>query len=53
MGIPLQSMLLADVFEDNLNECSTSRKLQLPEYINIVMLYELYLKEKWDIYLSE
>ena len=53
MGIPLQSMLLAEVFEENLYQCSTSRTIELPEYINLVMLYDFYVKKKWDIYLSE
>jgi ankyrin repeat protein len=52
MGIPLQSMLLAEMFEENLKHC-TSRMVELPEYINLFMLYDFYLKKKWDIYLSD
>jgi hypothetical protein len=53
MGIPLQSLLLAEMFERNVKEYSTSTTVDLPEQINIVMLYDLYVEKKWDIYLSE
>jgi hypothetical protein len=46
-------MLLAEIFEENLKHYSTSRTVELPEYINIAMLYDFYVKKKWDIYLSE
>jgi hypothetical protein len=41
------------MFEENLKHCSTSGRVEIPEHINILMLYELYVKKKWDIYLSE
>jgi hypothetical protein len=44
MGIPLQSMLLT---------LFTSEAVEMPEHINILMLYEFYVKKKRDIYLSE
>jgi len=53
MGIPLQSWLLAEMFKGSVKECSTSKSVQLPEYINTVMLYDLYVEKKWDIYLSD
>jgi hypothetical protein len=53
MGIPLQSLLLAEMFEENLKQCSISSALELHENINIFMLYCLYVKNKWDIYLSD
>jgi hypothetical protein len=53
MGIPLQSWLLAEMFEGSVKEYSTSTAVQLPEYINIVTLYDLYVEKKWDIYLSD
>ena len=53
MGIPLESMLLAEVCEDNLNQCSTSRMVELPEHINLPLFYDFYVKKKWDIYLSK
>ena len=53
MGIPLQSLLLAEMFVGNLKECSTSTNVELPEHINIVVLFYLYMEKKWDIYLSE
>ena len=53
MGIPLQSLLLAEMFEGNLKQCTTAETVELPEHINIVMLYNLYVEKKWDIYLSE
>jgi len=53
MGIPLQIWLLAEMFKGNLEECSTSTNVELPEYINFVILYNMYMKKKWDIYLSE
>jgi energy-coupling factor transporter ATP-binding protein EcfA2 len=53
MEVPLQGMLMAEMFEENLQKCSTSTTVELPEYINQVMLYDLYLNRKWDIYLSD
>jgi ankyrin repeat protein/energy-coupling factor transporter ATP-binding protein EcfA2 len=53
MGIPLQIWLLADMFKENLKEYTTSPAVSLPEYINIVMLYNKYVEKKWDIYLSD
>jgi len=53
LGIPLQSLLLAEVFEENLKQCSTSTTTGLPENINIFMLYNLYVNKKWDIYLTD
>ena len=52
MGIPLQSWLLAEMFKGSVKECSTAT-VQLPEYINTVMLYDFYVETKWDIYLSD
>jgi serine/threonine-protein phosphatase 6 regulatory ankyrin repeat subunit B len=52
MGIPLQSWLLAETFERNVKEHSISKTVDLPEHINIVMLYDLYVEKKWEIYLS-
>ena len=53
MGIPLQSWLLAEMFETNVKEYSTTTNVELPEHINIVMLYDLYVEKKWGIYLSD
>jgi ankyrin repeat protein len=53
MGVPLQSMLLAEVFEENIKQCSTARKIHLPQNINIVKIYDFYVKKKWSVYLSE
>jgi hypothetical protein len=44
-------MLLAAVLEENLNQ--KSRTVELPEPIHLALLYDLYVKKKWDIYLSE
>jgi len=51
MGISLQSMLLAEVREENLNQ--KSRTAELPRHINFTLFYDLYVKKKWDIYLSD
>ena len=53
MGIPLQCWLLEETIKGNLKKYSTSTAVQLPEYINIVMLYDLYFQKKWDIYSSD
>ena len=53
MGIPLQSWLLAEVFKGNLKEYSTSKTVELPDHINTLMLYDLCVEKKWDIYLSD
>jgi hypothetical protein len=43
-GIPLLSFLLGEMFQGNLKERSTSTTDQLPEHINVLMLYDLYSK---------
>jgi ankyrin repeat protein len=53
LGTPLQSMLLAEVFEECLKQSSTLRTAELPKNINILMLYDRYVEKKWNIYLSE
>ena len=49
MGIPLQSTLLAEMFQENLKP--KIKDGGLPEDINFAMLYDLYVKKKRDIYL--
>jgi hypothetical protein len=44
---------MAKIFEQHLKKCSTSTTVELPEHIGHVMLFDLYLKRKWDNYLSE
>ena len=46
-------MLLAEVFEENLSQRPTSSTVELPENINLALLYELYVKKEWHIYLLE
>jgi len=53
VGIPLQSWLLAEMFEGSLKQCTTAGTVELPEHINVVMLYDFYVEKKCDIYLSE
>jgi hypothetical protein len=53
MGIPLQCLLLGEMFEEYVQQYSTPATVELPEHINVVMLYDLYVEKKWDIYLSE
>jgi len=53
MGIPLQCVLLAEMFEEYLQQYSTAATVELPDHINVVMLYDSYVEKKWDIYLSE
>jgi hypothetical protein len=43
-------MLLAEMFEEDLKSCSTSGTVEMPEHINILMLYKFYVKKKLDIY---
>jgi len=53
VGNPLQSLLLAETFEGSLKQCTTVGTVDLPEHINVVMLYDFYVEKKWDIYLAE
>jgi len=41
------------MFKENAKKYSTSETAELPEHINILMLYDLYVEKKWDIYLSD
>jgi len=53
MGIPLQCVLLAEMFEEYLHQYSTAATVELPEHIHVIILYDYYIEKKWDIYLSE
>jgi adenylate kinase len=53
MGSPLQSMVLAEMFGKNLEHYSTSESVELPEYINLVVIHDLLVSWKWEIYVSE
>jgi hypothetical protein len=44
---------MAELFEGNLKQCSAATTIELPENINLFMLYNLYVKKKWDIYLTD
>jgi hypothetical protein len=46
-------LLLAEIFEGNPEQCTTAGTVELPENINVVMLYDRFVEKKWDIYLSE
>jgi hypothetical protein len=52
MGMSLQTMLLAETFEENV-KCSVAIMANLPQNINLAVLYDLYINKKWDIYLPE
>jgi energy-coupling factor transporter ATP-binding protein EcfA2 len=47
LGIPLQSLILAESFEEYLKQCSTSTTIELPEYLNIFMLFNLHFTGKF------
>jgi len=52
MGISLQSMLLAEVREENLNQ--KSRTAELPRHINFTLFYDLYVEKKMrHLYIKE
>jgi hypothetical protein len=39
------------MFEGNPEQCNTAETVEVPEDINVVMLYDDYVGKKWDIYL--
>jgi ankyrin repeat protein len=51
-GIPLQTMMLAEVFESELKECSRTG-VNLPSELNLLQLYDEFVKRKIDIYYKE
>jgi hypothetical protein len=53
MGIPLQSLLLAEMFEGYLKDYSTQNSVGLPKDIDVIILCKLYVKKKLDVYLQE
>jgi ankyrin repeat protein len=53
-GIPLQTMMLAEVFESDLKNCShTGEMIKLPPALNLLQLYDEFVKRKLNIYYNE
>jgi ankyrin repeat protein len=50
MGIPLQSMLLAEAFEENLKNYYENGVLEIPQKFNMVQLYKRFVEEKFKIF---
>jgi ankyrin repeat protein len=44
---------VTETFEENVKQCSVSRMVNLPQNINLVVLYDLYIIKNLDIYLPE
>jgi len=53
VGIPVQSLLLAEMFIENMKKYSKSTTVEFIEHINIAKLYDLYIEKLWDIYLPD
>ncbi|KAJ9597223.1 hypothetical protein L9F63_011897 [Diploptera punctata] len=49
MGVPLQILLLADVYLEKLKSSCTSDEFTSLMYVNITKLYELFIDKKWKI----
>jgi ankyrin repeat protein len=52
-GIPLQTMMLAEVFENDLRHCSQTGIIDFPPALNLLQLYDEFVKRKLDIYYKE
>jgi ankyrin repeat protein len=52
-GIPLQTMMLAEVFESELRQCSQAGIINFPPELNLLKLYDAFVKRKLDIYYKE
>jgi ankyrin repeat protein len=52
-GIPLQTMMLAEVFESDLRLCSQAGEINFPSALNLLQLYDEFVKRKLDIYYKE
>ncbi|XP_069692913.1 uncharacterized protein [Periplaneta americana] len=52
-GIPLQTNMLAEVFEPELYNCYKTGKIPLPKTLNVLQLYKKFINKKIDIYYKE
>jgi ankyrin repeat protein len=52
-GIPLQTMMLAEVFEGDLKQCSRMAEIKLPSALNLLQLYGQFVQRKLHIYYKE
>nr|CAD7408028.1 unnamed protein product [Timema poppensis] len=52
-GIPLQTLLLAEVFENDLRVYQESKQFNFHEECDLFLLYDRFVEKKWDVYLSE
>jgi predicted NACHT family NTPase len=54
-GVPLQTRMLAEAFEEELKKCYQSRrsKPDLPDTLNLLELYKRFIDRKYDIYQEE
>ncbi|XP_069677374.1 uncharacterized protein [Periplaneta americana] len=52
-GIPLQMLMLAEVFENEAYRYSESGKMSLPHKLDLLQLYNKFVDRKWDIYVAE
>nr|CAD7429653.1 unnamed protein product [Timema monikensis] len=52
-GIPLQTLLLAEVFENDLRVYQESKQFNFHEECDLFILYDRFVEKKWDVYLSE
>jgi hypothetical protein len=49
MGVPLQSMFLAEAFEGNLKTCPQTCVPELPQKLNVLQLYDRFVEQKFKI----
>ena len=52
-GIPLQTMMLGEVFVKEAEEYCSSGKVNLPEKFNLLSLFRKFTEKKFNIYFSE
>ncbi|PSN32377.1 hypothetical protein C0J52_24900 [Blattella germanica] len=52
-GIPLQTRMLAEVFEPEAKQYCTTGQLTLLPKLDLLHLYEWFIEKKWDIYFNK
>ncbi|XP_063231947.1 uncharacterized protein LOC134536217 [Bacillus rossius redtenbacheri] len=52
-GIPLQTLLLAEVFENDFKMYQDSKQFDFEQECDLFLLYDRFVEKKWDVYLSE
>ncbi|KAJ9591792.1 hypothetical protein L9F63_001609, partial [Diploptera punctata] len=49
-GIPLQTRMLAEVYQEEAEIFCKSGKIELPQSLNVLELFDMFFEKKWEVY---